>query len=1662
MAFYSYPYAMHFHLPVKINALLLDTPEQMIGQDIVFENIPWFNQQEEVFINSLTPFVSQSVIPRPFSNDNLITLGKGMHLHWLLPSLLKTFDEYGTLPEVPNRWLIIKQDENGKKEEWVVESDYIWDITKEGFSSAELCSYPIIKKGQSSGIKEGFEFKYVGRKYLKNAQKEKQKAEYLEGLTALGWGSFSFNSHYANCRSIFGFYDEDFNAETDSTYTIIGYYSDNKKDQDYFKKLIEVNRTKLKDRIRSLDLNKMADDELFRMGIQVQETSEGTFSTEYLNVMRNLNIDYLSAEINKAVIFDADHAFRYFINKNSFKANDYSLYLSESPVNINEWKIDSFNVSDILGEIKTICSGVFEYKKSAVKVYEDRSENLNISIGNTLPEALTSILLKDYDEVEKLVKEEQLEAILNWGELNDKNLDWVSRLRHKRHENQFKTNGSIRKWEIVPSRKTDENEKSAVFEIPVRIEERLEVLNEKQAQLDSEKYRLYRDIESLYMDWHTYLMSLFVYKNEDVSNSNIRVIIEKKLLPVVLNTERKIKTLQNKIYSQKKYIADLLGDQFVLERKDDFYFHEPIPPTVIVYDQTNSGQEKRSIDFLKNSYEEPVKEILISDIIFDENGLPVFRKENCNFFEKYTSVNSWSTYKMDWEAFFMAHKNSGSGTDFSADFLTSGYILDDQNADLIKRSDLQNLSYSQKPDLYYGSSFVNDSVKGFVENKLNAFLNSQDIGNVQIADGNPDKIKSGNKQYLQSIKGNLATIDLLEISLSDFNTIFTQRTSALSIMPLIPNGFGDHRELAGIITGLITKYESKLNLLTPNSSAAFNPFRNGAFKVNRIRLVDTFGRIKVLNVSDVATGYHQQISFKKNWISLPPRLAQSVSVSGKWEKLPGTNSPVFGWLVLNTINNRLEIFNEKGSHLGAFTAKGKWELSPFDHLSGEGFSEDEQNNDLNLVLNWLNGQSKKENFIENFIEETISALKNIQPESAYDPSLLESISTTPIAITRLDIELHLKGGLYYDLSTESQKIFSDKGGERNDLNYSNVKIPVSIGDPNQYNDGCVAYWHCKNGDEGETLSISEDIYFNSSQKAVFNPHQSIEESIIDLDDRFRASNQQNNDTKSYNEKRESLIRFLTDLTEKEDNGYISQRDFLKNYIIEGNNIWVKLLENRVLIPYSETSQNTTVKLKKIDTESWLASAMDLRSKSYLLLMHPKGELFIKSGILPVTKLQIPYRKIKNALKKIALTTYSGPVLTPKDRFEITLLKDHRYQWSWIELKKEKLNLPSGKQNSLKKIRITQVKSFDLKKCNINGEFRMVDDLREYLFTQKIITKIKPSVKGHPDAYIVTDQRKRRPSFVQTVYEYLEQKFFDKRWKLFAPNFGEDYTLAEIMNYTSGFKKTLLDNEIIYDAPFFYDEKYIVVTERYFQMLSRENSENERVLKRIRLLDNEEKKSVHIQSSKLINVDEELLTLINLSLRSKEYLQSVFLDPDDFFPDEHIYFINEKPYAEFESIYNDWHYLYNAFSEEKLKNMERDNLSAANRLIGVLSFSEAFEAENIPEIKIIDILNARKQTVTEGKEQYEILLDFFERIELMVFTANQDLRAKFSVRNRLFRIMGAKEKNFTEKLKNHYETFEFILTNSQAISSINDFNTIHPTVPELMLKEGWLSIKPTNN
>lgn len=1657
---------MLFKLPLNIRSLFLGEPAQVIGQDIVFENIPWFNKEKKAFINALAPFVTQSVIPRPFSNDNMIVLDKGLHLHWNLPSLLKTFDENGQLPEVPNRWLIVKEQRN-KKEEWIIESDYIWDINDPALPGTGICTYPNpnVKEPASSNLKEGFTFDYVGRKYPGTKEKQDQ-GNYLDHLTALGWGSLSFDMHYGNCRSIFGFHDLNFDETADARYSITGFYSRNKKDHNYFKKLMEINRKKLKERIKGLDLDQMHRDDLFRKG---QISGQATASQEFPNTFDPLEI---LREIDKALIFDTDHAFRYLMDTGFFHAEKYAVHLSESGTRTGEWEIKGLDARYRQEEdIETICCGTWEYKPGENSLREEKSGSLNVSIANTLPEALTAVLLKDYGTVEKLVQEERLEAILNWGELNDKNLDWVSRLRHLRHENQFRSMRATGRWEIVAA--NPHKNQSEMPAVPQSVEKKLKLLNIDQDQLDSEKNILYHDLECIYIDWHTYLMSLLVYKKEDVSSAGIRLIIEKKLLPFITKTESKIKILERSVENLKKSISGSLQKEFVLELKDNLHYHEPIAPSVIVYENNNNGRSSgSSVDYLRNSYKEVQKEVYVEHGLF-----------NCEYrsvknpFEKQSTLNSWNTYKIDWEAFFLSNKNTEASPDFLPDFLTSSYMLDDQNADLVKNDRLQNLTYSRNPNLYYGSSFVNDTVKGFIENKLNAFLKSQDIAKVQITGNtnetvNSRKSASGNKEYIEKIKADLNGISLLEITLSDFNYIFTQRTSALNIMPLIPNGFSDHKELASAISRLIKKYEGKLNLLTPNSGAQFNPFRNGAFKIDRLRLIDTFGRDKIIRIDKVSTGYHQQIQDKKNWISLPPRWAQPAAISGKWEKLPKTDSPVLGWLVINKISNRLEFFNYRGSYLGAFNNKGKWEFSPFEyHVASSVFDEDfdflDENIYLRKTLSWLYSKlNNSPKAIEDIIRQVILTLDHIEPETTRNASLAESISAMPLALIMIHVEILIKGRVFHDLSKESQKKFADSGGQRNDLKHSEVRIPISVGDHNQYNDGCVAYWYCDTTEDREDAVLSDNLYFNYSEKAVIRNFKKIDELIAGTDRIYRV-----------NAASVMLDEFLEKLASDHNEPFISKNEFLKYYITEGNIVWKKLLENGVLMPYessfrlrsndlkkSEVTLSEGLKLKYEDHNSFLSVSHGLRSKSYLMLMHPQGDLFIKSGILPVRKFEIPYKEIKESLKRIALTLYTGPVVTPVNHFEITLLKDSRYQWSWIELKKKKAKEPVSAKNPFSKLRLTQAKSIDLKKCNIKFFFESTDHLKSFLIQRKIITDLKPSLKNNPETYLLPEAVHRQHPFDKMIYEYVELKSYEKRWQKFHVNFGAEYPICRIKgSKISGFKKELIEQGFIYNTPIFEDARYVVVTGKYF--MAQQDPENNLLLNNLAPVNPEERKEVKIQNVKLVNVEDELLTYLNLSLCADEYLQSELLETDDFFTGEYIYFLNEKKYSEFETVYNHLHYLNDAFSVENLEKTGRlPNADEVCRgqLLKIEAFSKAFEAGSVKDITIGDLQSVRKEMTAEGKETTEILLDFFERVENLVFNADQNLIRSESVRTKLHEIMGSKDSNFMQKFHIHYNTFEFIVENKHAISFINDFSTYTTEVPEVEMREGWLSVKSTNN
>ncbi len=1251
-------------LPLKINALELDQPRQIIGQDIRFENIPWMNGPKDVFENPNTPFNTGSVIPRPFSYDNAVYLEKGVHLHFTLPEFFKKFDERGNLPPAPDRWYI-----RHGKQEWVIESDYIWDVNDPDLDKYNTCSYP---EGKPEG---DFTFHYVGRKYSRREwehQGTMPPDKYLGNLTAAGWGSLSFDMHFANCRSIFGFHDPD--PALDESYIIIGWTAGN----------------------RSLP----------------------------------------------------------------------------------------------------VVAGNFRIKTEESR---NQAEGFSIAIANTLPEALTALILEDLSDedetlVERLRKEEQIESILNAESLSDRKLDWVSRLRHQQHEKQFSVTGGFSSWQITAH---DLPVDSAVvlYEIENRFSKDIRKLNALQRECDLAYQNFYSGLEHLYIDWSNYLSRLFLEgssANNDLNkfleqiesktealkyeerycgqlaekidiitaglehqiknNQNIGSVIDRLLnktedIKAAANTYLPVFNGNSDEPALKKELKDVTLSKIIIERKNELNFYEALPPTVII---STSGKNS----LIRTFNDKGTSPELKIDTIETEDGIDaIINKITGDNILPVTEVaaNVWKTYKVEWHAEFLPKKNghylNDADGNFSSDFLSDTYQLDEQNADLIKNYNLDNIAYHASGSHYYGNSFVDSALKEYVLDKINKAKETFEHGN------NNQPIYDLLEQY----RSKLDETDLFEFTLSDFNNLMIQRSNAMSVLPLIPNGFHNHKKAAAGINTLLTRHKGSINLLSTHDSSAFNPLRNGALNINRLRIIDSFGREEKLYPDKIITTKNQTFLDKRNWVILPPRLLQPAALEVKfdYDTSDTATSPVIGWMIPVFLNQHLEFFDHKGVHIGAVNNEGTWEPTPFNIVSDEGNEtalEKIENPDLQDIVKWFLEQSKKPGFTAEVIKEIQHNLEHIAPENYQNPSLMETIASIPMAITKIDYRLVSKGKPVYNV--KNKDIVSDHSAHENGL--SNIKFPIRFGDVNQYNDGLIGYWHKDSDgfmdktlyinsetvsaissdaeksikvyhemksifhtpvsrsrfpdtlsirarikkalDESSQLSgiLNTDLLEKLSQSPInpdrlsrnvqniferFNINDLINPDLYFLLDRFtgllnpgnfRTVDLREEDQNSVSDQFEAVAYFLENRLENK--GSISRPDILKQFTEKGNLIWETLQELNI-IPQENHPASFAMASKEEDGKGF--ATINGREKSIIALLHPKAGLFFKSGILPEKNIGLPYNEIKDALRKIELTLLTSPVITPKENLQISLMKDKRYKWSWIDLqkaKKEKLSV----------------------------------------------------------------------------------------------------------------------------------------------------------------------------------------------------------------------------------------------------------------------------------------------------------------------------------------------------------------------------------------------------
>jgi hypothetical protein len=248
----------------------------------------------------------------------------------------------------------------------------------------------------------------------------------------------------------------------------------------------------------------------------------------------------------------------------------------------------------------------------------------------------------------------------------------------------------------------------------------------------------------------------------------------------------------------------------------------------------------------------------------------------------------------------------------------------------------------------------------------------------------------------------------------------------------------------------------------------FHPLRAGTLQITKLNIIDAFGRKKVVIDSSAPAPLCAQ-SFCKagapypgGKIPLAPRLLQGARVKFDWldkddkivyQDTHGLNSPVFGWVVPNYLDNSLMIFGHAGQEVAILqitsdvTKKAGFNLNRMPFPGARDIPPLTDNPQLGQFLGQINSGTMGAGLID-------LALK-IHLGLAGSKSLTDSagplISGAPIALVRCAIGLELYG-----------RPALDQSGAKTGLNdtgfIETVKIPLYLGDREKSNDGLLGYF----------------------------------------------------------------------------------------------------------------------------------------------------------------------------------------------------------------------------------------------------------------------------------------------------------------------------------------------------------------------------------------------------------------------------------------------------------------------------------------------------------------------------------------------------------------------------------------------------------------------------
>lgn len=1082
-------------VPVHLDALYLNSDRLLVEAMADFSRLPYQDKRD---VNPNIANISEEIVSQPFQNQNLY-LKAGIHLHWALPDALtkgvqtpKNPDNPQSgvktdFPAVPNRWLVIRSYENNGINDiqalWVVESDYLYPANQ-GSQTGSI-AYP---------VQDAQPFRYMGRKVpLADWREDSQgtQANRLKQLTAVGYGEPAFAAFYPNCHSVFGFYDDYLPQSLDGLqYEVIGWYSD--AEQDYLKAFIKDFRQKNNSNQSNEQILEAIQKNLkwaivdTRLPDQMLCYARLTFAPQ-----KKIDNSNRAASVEVAVGNTGTEAL--------------SAYLGQ--------KIDRNYKPIIEDQLEALhLSSTLEHRQldMTLKVKEARHEKGFNAIGaGTLwtirSESATRVDAEDAHNQTEQTLPDDMADLLNELNLNQQKYDCALHELESMRRQLFSDWYKYMLSTYPPQGSRDQY--PDIDEVKYYIE--VKGIAPLQAKLKATGNLM------LSGDNSGQITTASAGKSSSTSIASQLATAINQLLQQITDFNNKEEVKQAKT-------------TYILQQITSPRYWQPKEPVLLITGEAvkpspRHGQDGRLRD------DGCLECQILEDVTLprdEDSGVILYKEIVATKGEETIAFSTWEEqpwhpFLLEWEVEVFPIREGSNYTNYNGNynsqFITNNYILKENEPDLFL--DSGKGAIVKAANVYSGRSILTPHAGIKLKEQLEVYLKKQilpeyyqknNIPKEQQKDdylNNNDNCQALKKWYEEVYALDLNTADkkaknpiytairadeklhqllgwdslaqsvnCLAQSLGGFNEALLMHKQTLQLPITDPLGFVDYQPFTEVVRDAVQQSIRS----APEPLNDFNPIRSGGMKILRLRLVDTFGQVKDLDVSQIITTEQMRTPGSPYLVSLPPRLVQPARLNFRWlSAIEGeqemnshrATTPICGWILPNNLDNSLAIYDNQGKALGSIylNQQAQWVAAPGDNLPL--VINDIKNTHLRRLINHIISSNNEgnSNFLESFITALDNGLENIDPENFAQHQGLALLMGRPIAVVRASLNLELQG--LPAVNQDWDVFWHDlRRNTRETDDFEKVEIPVRLGEYQQLNDGLLGYWL------EEKDSLSQEFY----------------------------------------------------------------------------------------------------------------------------------------------------------------------------------------------------------------------------------------------------------------------------------------------------------------------------------------------------------------------------------------------------------------------------------------------------------------------------------------------------------------------------------------------------------------------------------------------------------